>query len=368
MITLKSIGKQVIFLFHLALVILVAASCGDETSPDVKEFKLEKTDYKDWEKLLGVVSAVQLQENDSCLMSFAQKCIFTDKRIVFSDSKAKKIYSFSYDGKFLRQIGSRGHSASEYMDINDICISENDSALMVFDGRGMVCYSPDNGKFVERKKFHSQDYGEYNTIMPIGVSDFICHTDNRNSYSFVLDSPNGQRGLRKSKRYHFGVDFFYKYQGNVRVISDFGDFYIDTYEDGKLKMLYKIDLGSEALPDEVLPKTSEEFDAVYNSPEYFKFIASACETSDWLYLEPCGLKLKDYIAFINKRNGKYAFGRIYPDLGFGIMGAMDNYFYALIYPEYVEQGSLGRKILEKYNITKNSPVVVKLKLNENILQ
>ena len=45
-----------------------------------------------------------------------------------------------------------------------------------------------------------------------------------------------------------------------------------------------------------------------------------------------------------------------------------DYFYALIYQEFAEQGSLGRKILEKYNITKNSPVVVKLKLNENILR
>ncbi len=31
-------------------------------------------------------------------------------------------------------------------------------------------------------------------------------------------------------------------------------------------------------------------------------------------------------------------------------------------------GTLGRKILEKYNITKNSHVVVKLKLNENMLR
>ena len=351
----------------MALVILFAASCGGEASPDVKEFKLEKTDYKDWAKLLDVVSAVQLQENDSCLMSYAQKCFFTGKYVIFSDSKAKKVYSFSYDGKFLRQIGSRGHSASEYIDINDICMSENDSALMVFDGRGMVCYSPDNGKFVERKKFHSQDYGEYNTIMPVGASDFICYTDNRNNYSIVLDSPNGQRGLRKSKRYHFGVDFFYKHKEGVRVISDYGDFYIDTYEDGKLKMLYKIDLGSEALPDDMLPKTSEEFLAVDNSPEYFKCITEAYETENWLWLSVAGPKQKYYSAFINKQSGAYALGEENPNLGLVMSGTKDDCFYALIYPEFAEQGSFGQKVLEKYKITKNSPVVVKLKLNEAAL-
>ena len=359
--------KSINILFHLAFVILVAASCGGGTSSDVKEFKLEKTDYKDWAKLLDVMSAVQLQENDSCLMSHAQKCIFTDKCIVFSDYKAKKIYTFSYDGKFIRQIGSLGHSASEYMRIADICMNDDNTQVMVLDDRGVVCYDVNNGKFVERKKFLSSDPQNYLSFTSLGKSDFLCSTNNGNDNSIVLDSPKGILGLRKSKRFHFGLNYFYKYNENTRVVSDFGDFYIDNYEDGKLKMLYKIDLGSEALPDDILPKTYEEFDAVWNFPEHFKFIGGACETSDWLYLEPCGLKLKDYIAFINKRNGKYAFGRIYPDLGFGITGAMDNYFYALIYPEFAEQGSFGRKILEKYNITKSSPVVVKLKLNEAAL-
>ncbi len=367
MTTFKEIGKQLIFLFHLAFVILIAASCGSEASSDVKEFKLEKTDYKDWAKLLNVVSVAQLQENDSCLMSYAQKCIFTDKCIVFSDYKAKKIYTFSYDGKFLCQIGRMGHSAAEYMRIADICMNDDNTQVMVFDDRGVVCYDVNNGKFVERKNMTSSDPQNYMTFISLDKSDYLCSTNNGDDNSIVLDSPEGITGLRKSKRFHFGVDFFYKYDGNIRVVSDFGDFYIDNYEDGKLKMLYKIDLGSEALPDDVLPKTDEEFDAVWNSPEHFKFIGSAYETSDWLYLNLCGLKLKDYSAFINKHNGKYAFGEEGTDIGIYVMGANKEDFYALIYPEYAEPGSFGRKILEKHNITKNSPVVVKLKLNENIL-
>ena len=82
------------------------------------------------------------------------------------------------------------------------------------------------------------------------------------------------------------------------MVSDFEDFYIDHYEDGKLKILYKIDLCSEVLPDDVLPKTSEEFDAVWNSPEHFKFIGGACEVSDWLCIKPYGLKPTYYIAFL----------------------------------------------------------------------
>ncbi len=342
------------------------ASCGGEASSDVREFKLEKTDYKDWAKLLDVVSIVQLQESDSCLMSFAQKCIFTNDCIVFWEYKAKKIYSFSYDGKFLRQIGRMGHSASEYTNIDDICTTNNDSVMMLLDNRGVACYDVNSGKFVGRKKFFSQKLGEYQRIAPVGNSEFLCSTYNETPNSIVLDSPKGQVGLREGKRFHLGTDCFYKYQNAYRVVSDYGDFYIDSYENGKFKILYKINLGAQALPENVLPKTSKEFDVSYNSPEYFKCISYAYETDGWLFLRLTGPNQEYYAAFINKRNGAYALGREAP-LGLTVMGVKDNCFYALVYPNEEEHGTLGRKILEKYNITKNSPVVVKLKLNEAAL-
>ena len=126
-------------------------------------------------------------------------------------------------------------------------------------------------------------------------------------------------------------------------------------------------MGAQALPENVLPKTSKEFDASYNSPEYFKCISYAYETDGWLFLRLTGPNQEYYAVFVDKRNGAYALGREAP-LGLTVMGVKDNCFYALVYPNEEEQGTLGRKILEKYNITTNSPVVVKLKLNENILQ
>ncbi len=368
MITFKEIGKRLIFLFHLALVILVAVSCGGETSSDVKEFKLEKTDYKDWAKLLNVVSVAQLQENDSCLMSYAQKYIFTDDRIIFDDYKAKKIYTFSYDGKFLCQIGRMGHSAAEYVKIKDICVSENDSILMILDGRGIIFYNPYNGKYIKRLKSTEIDFRQYMKLISVG-KNFLFLTNNENPNSIVsLNSLKREIGIRKGKRYHFGIESFYRYNGECRVISDYGDFYIDSYKDGKLTPLYKIDLGAQALPNDIQPKTFEEFMAVDNSPKFFKCITKAYETREWLWLKFAGPKQTYYTAFINKQNGKYAFGEESTDIGIYVMGANKEDFYALIYPEFAEQGSLGQKILEKYNITKNSPVVVKFKLNENILR
>lgn len=364
----RKITKFIILTINLALTAITIMSC-EETSSKVEEFNIEKSDYKDWDRLLNVESVIQLQETDCNLMSYARKCIVTDSNIFFWDYKAKCIYSFSTDGKFICQIGRLGHSGSEYAELWDICMGEKDSTIMVLDGRGVLCYNPKDGRFVERKKFSSPNFGEYEIIAPVGASDFLCYTDSRNSNSIVLDSPKGWEGLRKSKRYHFGVNYFYRYKNSYRVISDYGDFYIDNYEDGKLKTLYKFNLGEDALPDDILPKTFEEFNVVDKSPKYFKCITDACETSKWLCLRLVGPKQEYYSAFINKDNKTYAFGKSSQSLGLGIIDAKGEHFYALIYPEFVPPKSFGKRILEKYNIPsqKNSPVVVKLKLNEKAL-
>jgi hypothetical protein len=365
---MKMKRQKITLLFGVFMVIVVIASCGIKKMSDVKEFKLERTNFNDWTNFLEIKNIIQLQESDQCLMSSAKKCFFTEKHIIYVDYKANNIYSFSYDGKFEHQVGRMGHSGSEYVRILDICMDTSDSVIMVLDGRGIVCYDANTGNFLERKKFHSPDYDNYLLIEPIRDDSFICFTYNDKKNSMVLDYPNGQINLRKRKRYNLCVNFFYRYNGECRIISDYGDFYIDSYKDGKLTPLYRIDLGGQALPNDILPKTFEEFMAVDNSPKFFKCITSAYETREWLWLRFVGPKQTYYTAFVNKQNGKYAFGEESMDMGIYVIGANKEYFYALIYPEFAEQGSLGRKILEKHNITKNSPVVVKLKLNENILQ
>ena len=355
-------------LLYLIIVFSIVASCGDRIPQDAKVFKLEKSNFNEWEKLLSIENVIQLEENDSCLMAYAQKCLFTNDRIIFDDYKSKKIYSFLHDGKFICQIGRMGHSAAEYIKIKDICVSENDSILMVLDSRGIIFYNPYNGKYIKRLKSTEIDYRKYMKFISAG-KDFLLFTNNENSNSIVLqNSLKREFGIRKGKRYHFGIEYFYRYDGECRVISDYGDFYIDSYKNGKLALLYRIDLGGQALPNDIQPKTFEEFMAVDNSPIFFKCITKAYETREWLWLKLVGPKQTYYTAFVNKQNGKYAFGEESMDIGIYIMGANEEFFYALIYPEFAEQGSLGRKILEKYNITKNSPVVVKLKLNENILR
>lgn len=342
----------------------------NNTSLDVKEFVINDFNYNNWENLLEIENVVQLSENDSCLLSYATKCIITKDNILFEDNKSKRIYSFSHEGKFICPIGNMGRSRTEYVKIKDFCVSGSDSSVMILDERGLVSYSLSNGDFIDRVELKASKCNEYGKIMQVVNSEYLGFTDAGDGNSIVLDSHKGVKGLRKSKRFHYVLNPFYEYKGMCRVISDYGDFYIDSYENGELHTLYKINLGSEALPDNILPKTYKEFEIVDNSPAYFKCILDAYETSNWLCLNLVGPKNEYYVAFLNKDGDKYAFGKNNQDLGFYVTGTDGDSFWALVYPEYISQKSFARKILKNNSSIAsdcNSPILIKFRLNETKL-
>ena len=71
----------------------------------------------------------------------------------FWDHKAKVIYRFSADGKFVCKIGERGRALSEYIEIKDMQVDKQASVLKVLDDRGILNYRLQDGKFIGRTNF-----------------------------------------------------------------------------------------------------------------------------------------------------------------------------------------------------------------------
>lgn len=65
-------------LSSLIVGLLSLGSCKEKSS-DVKVFSLQKSDYHSWSELISVEKVIQLQENDSCLMSYAAPDSFAKK-------------------------------------------------------------------------------------------------------------------------------------------------------------------------------------------------------------------------------------------------------------------------------------------------
>lgn len=354
--------KKVFEIIFFAVFIAVVISCG-ESKTNVKVFTLNKSDFNDWAGLLNITDSVTLQETDSCIITYADKCILSGDSIYFWDHKVKCVYCFSKEGNIIRKIGNRGRSSSEYIEIKDMLVDKTHSILNIMDDRGILCYDLHTGNFIKRHKLSSPNSVEYERFAIVGEDSFLCFTDNRNKYSIVLDAPEKQIGLRESKRYHFVRKNFFSYDNRLMVLSDYGEFYIDEYIDGKLVPVYEIDLGNKALPDDFCPKTFEEFNIVDSNPEYFKCITEAYETSKWLYLVMVGPNQTYYYAFINKDTGKYVFGR---DMNVVVVGADKESFHALIYPEYLPKESYVWKLIEHQDRQdKRNPIFIKFKINEN---
>lgn len=345
-----------------AFITVVILSCG-ETKTNAKVFNLKEYDFKDWARILQITDSVTLQETDNCIITYADKCITSGDSIYFWDHKVKSVYCFRKDGKYVRTIGNRGRSASEYIDIKDILIDKSQSALNILDDRGILFYDLHSGDFIKRHKFSSSNPIEYARFAIAGKDSFLCFTDNRNKYSIVLDTPEKQLGLRESERFHFVRKNFYSFDNKCRVLADYGEFNIDEYIDGKLMPIYEIDLGNKALPEDIRPKTFEEFNIADSNPEYFKCIAEAHETSEWLYLLLVGPNQTYHYAFINKETGRYVCGK---DMNIVVVDADKDLFHALIYPEYLpEKSYVWDMIHHKEKQHKKTPVFIKFRINEN---
>jgi hypothetical protein len=96
-----------------------------------KAILLEETDYA----VIGEISSFQIFEN----------YIF-----VMDSHKAKKLFIFNKDGKYLRQIGSLGQGSGEYAEMSDFCLDTVNREIYINDvaKRKLHKYNFETGKYV----------------------------------------------------------------------------------------------------------------------------------------------------------------------------------------------------------------------------
>ena len=83
---------------------LVVASCKNEGNESpVKTYGISKLDFTSWKDVVKIKEAVVLKSD--LPLTYPRKCLVGAGRIVFWDSKAKKVYLFNSDGTFISQVG-----------------------------------------------------------------------------------------------------------------------------------------------------------------------------------------------------------------------------------------------------------------------
>jgi len=357
--------KKTLFLIEGISAVLLFSSCNERHDSKVKTYRIDNIMFSDWENLYNIENITELVKDDHTPLCEAYKCLVDYKRVVYWDYKAQQIYLFDREGNFINNIGSRGKSASEYVDVKSVVFNNDKSVVKVLDERGIINYRAFDGSFINREYLDLRKETEYEKFYPIenGYLFFGSHRNN----SIISFQDDKERGLREREGYIMSSEHFYNYKDTVRVISDYGEFYIDSYWGDKLHQRYSFDLVGRELPQQYKPATFKEFMEVDSNPSYFKFINMAYETENTIFLNIIGYRRDSYSCFINKHSGKVNAGPFDRESGLCIMDCDGEFFYALVYTDYLQETSYLHVILKNKNTENTSKVfLLKIRINEDI--
>lgn len=350
--------KYTVKIIVFCVVSLFVCGCTEENN--VRTFDMTIHDFEKWDELISVEKYVVLEETENSLLAGVDKCVLADSAIYTFCRRFDKVFKFSFDGKFLSTVSEKGRAKSEYFDISDIAYDRSKSEIVIADSRGLLWYDT-AGNF--QKRIPLEDC----MLLDFCSNGDILSYGRGSRYSVTLLKDKKNIGLRERTGYVFFSHVFYRSQEENMVVSDYGQFYIDKYEDGKLTRAYEFDLGNEALPENMRPQSNPEFDKIDDMDNYFKCLQSACETKKWLYTEFRGPRRSIYKGYVNKENGKVFFGKAPLDEAYGILGTYQDKFYALLYPEYVGENSYMKKFLIENGLQDlNNPILIFLKINEEL--
>lgn len=353
-------------LILLSSIALFLASCrNDNCESSTITYRISNTDFASWKDLVKIKEAVVLKADVP--LSFPQKCLVSANRIAFWDSRAKTVYLFNANGTFISQVGERGNAKNEYTQIRDIAFSPDSSIIKVLDDSGILNYSAEDGHFLGAEKIKSDISKSVWKFLPIDENHYLFFSEGENTIvEYETVGGNAKvTGLRKKECFPYITEHFYEYNGKYRIISDFGDFYVDDFNNNTLTKKYIFDLGSKALPKEKKPQSFVELERVNNAPEYQKCIGSAFETEQWIYISVVGLDLKCYDVFINKKTNNIIAGSTSDLFYFGTCG---NDLWAMPYPDSLEEGTyLYETLKDDIKADLKSPILLKMEINETNL-
>lgn len=355
--------------FHVITCCLILSlafcSCQREGGQEGVEFDCTASNVDDWGMHLGIEECVRLEIPDSLGLGVASKCVFGNGRLVFWDYDRKELYSYSMDGKFVRKIGAEGRSKSEYVGIKDIFLDKDGQRLYVLDELGILSYDMDTGEFVSREKPELPDFHEYWKFGVLAPGHYLLFNPQPHGLGAVMDYHDGEwKDLRKAGFCQLACERFYFLGNQLRVISDYGDFFIDTYQEGGLSRALTFKF-SNPLPDEKKPKIFRELVRVNDESNWFKCIFDACETGRWVFANVEGPEQELHWVFGDKETGKALSGLMHEDDGLQVVGGDEDCFYGILYPELVSADSFMKDWVKAYQAEEApQPMFVKFRVSD----
>ena len=333
-----------IILFSL-LTLFLATQCGkNDTDNLLAIFPLNHTKVENnFENFVDKLVLIPISESKENLISDISKIIIgNNNNFLFLDGNAV-VKVFSPDGKFIRDIGTKGRGPGEYINIEDICLTADGNHLLILQTGSVNKYRVSDGSFITKIEIPRKNY------------DAICSSINGSFYLFSsnpADDSNfetpfyalsnfSEKGKlikellpRKDFVFTQGI-FTQSYDKSTIMRPQEGDNIAYKIRDEVVPFL-KIDFQERAIPSRYIFRESNDLYSGmknYLYSEYYKLPIYIHDTRKFIYFSSIGpgAKQNDFLFNIENCNGIHWTYEQNDNDPLFIMASDDEFFYTSIY-------------------------------------
>lgn len=350
---------------YLLGIVFALFSCTSERQSAENAFVIsydEDAEF-DWDAILQVEEVIPLETNDSCMLSYANNCVFGENRIVYNDSKQRALFVFDGKGKFLYQIDALGVGDKEYSIIKDVIVSRDKRNILLLDNTSILVFDLETGVYRNRIALDKKLASSFYRFADGGNSRFYFWSVNPDNCLYVSDG--GHLFAMKERRgFPFVCQKFYQdAAGKLNLISDCGQYSIETLSGDSVLPKYSFDFGRWAFPADEKAETVTEWEKIDEQP-YFKSLLSAFETEDVLYVSTATPKKQLYCIAVQKSTSQVFCGNQSMDTPVVVISSDGTSFYGILYPSLFMEDSRMARLIKGYDVTEeDNPLLVKFKFD-----
>lgn len=352
-------------LFFLSSIILCLCSCAFEGQMKENTFVINYDEDRifDWNSIVEIEEVIPLEVNDSCLLGYADKCVFSDDKIVYSDSKQKALFVFDRKGKFLYKIDALGVGDKEYSIIKDVIMSYDKHSILILDNTSILSFDLETGTYCDRILLEQETSSSFYRFADIGGDRFYFWSTDLNHSLYIWDNGN-LSAIKERQGFPFiSQKFYYDDLGKLNLVSDCGQYLIETISGDSIQPKYSFDFGRWAFPADKKVRTVTEWEKLDERP-YFKSLLSVFETKDILYVSTATPKRHLYCIAVQKNSFKIVSGNQDIDAPVVVVGSKGNSFYGILYPSLFMGNDHISNLIRAYGISEEgNPLIIRFKFS-----